>query len=86
MIKCMFCEHNNTCALYDDVDLNCTEYHKVAMTPKEFAEEMKKIQNEFHNDRERRHREMDYLMCDLLKSLGYGDGIKIFDKTGKWYA
>ena len=38
------------------------------------------------NDKEDRHRVMDRLMCDLLRKLGYGDGIDVFEKTSKWYA
>ena len=31
------------------------------------------------------HIEMDELLCKVLKSLGYGEGIKIFENTNKWY-
>ncbi len=54
------------------------------MDPKEFAEKMKAIADE--RDTERGHIKMDDLMCELLRSLGYGDGIDIFDDVPKWYA
>ena len=37
-------------------------------------------------DEEDAHMEMDDLMLDLLRSLGYGDGVDIFENTNKWYA
>jgi ribosomal protein S8 len=56
------------------------------MTPEKFAEEMTKIQNESSYDEELVHIRMDNLMSDVLESLGYIAGIKIFDETGKWYS
>ncbi len=38
------------------------------------------------NDAENGHIEMDDLMCTLLRSLGYGDGVNIFENFNKWYA
>lgn len=32
------------------------------------------------------HIQMDNLMCDLLESLGYGDGVNIFRDAAKWYS
>ena len=55
----------------------------VAMTPEEFAEKMEKLSE---LDTERRHIEMDGLMCVLLTELGYGEGVEIFDDCYKWYA
>lgn len=31
------------------------------------------------------HMEMDAVMCNTLEKLGFGDGIKIFEDTEKWY-
>lgn len=66
------------------------------MTPEEFKDEMKKASElEIHmpeygiihrHDTEESHAMMDNIMCKLLRSLGYGDGIDIFDKTYKFYA
>ena len=64
------------------------------LTPEEFAKAMKDISDKLVNppedcpyyDEEDAHMEMDDLMCDLLRSLGYGDGVDIFENTDKWYA
>lgn len=61
------------------------------LTPEEFAKAMKDISNKLANppkdlpyyDEEDAHMEMDDLMCDLLRSLGYGDGVDIFENTDK---
>jgi hypothetical protein len=58
----------------------------MVMTPKEFTEEMRKIQNETDGDEEAIHGKMDELMCKVLKELGYGDGVDIFEGQTKWYA
>lgn len=56
------------------------------MTPKEFKEEMRKIfpVNE-SEDTESAHGSGDALLCEVLRSLGYGDGVKIFEEADKWY-
>ena len=55
-------------------------------TPKEFAEEMEHIKNEYGFDKEMAHSCADDLMCEILRSLGYKEGVKIFDSMDKWYA
>lgn len=35
---------------------------------------------------EEAHMEMDKLMCEKLRELGYGKAVDIFESTGKWYA
>lgn len=61
------------------------------MTPEEFKNEMADIV-EYHMkgdrcwDRENVHRNMDRLMCDLLRELGYGEGVDVFELAPKWYA
>lgn len=37
-------------------------------------------------DHEANHGEADDLMCALLRSLGYGDGVAVFEAGYKWYA
>ena len=57
--------------------------------PGEFERMMQEIadkEDDAHYDYERTHAEADDLMCRVLEQLGYGAGIKIFDKMGKWYA
>lgn len=64
------------------------------LTPEEFAKAMKYISDKLINppkglpyyDEEDAHVEMDDLMCDLLRSLGYGDGVSIFENANKWYS
>jgi hypothetical protein len=58
------------------------------MIPKEFAEKMKMLKKEYekNGDQEATHKMMDNLMCELLKELGYDEGVKIFEEQGKWYA
>ena len=52
------------------------------MTPEEFAEAMKNLQN---HEIEERHVIADELLCSLLVSLGYQDGVVIFLNMGKLY-
>lgn len=65
---------------------------RVAITPEEFAKKMKEIkdayidEDEDWNDVEDVHFDMDVLMMEVLRSLGYGEGVDIFDETDKWYA
>ena len=37
-------------------------------------------------DPEGQHDEMDKLMCELLRELGYGDGVDVFERQEKWYS
>ena len=53
------------------------------MTPGEFKKKMDYI-GDF--DPEGCHVKADILMCDLLRSLGYKDGIEIFENHMRWYA
>lgn len=62
--------------------------NKNVMLPSEFANKMRAA---IHNDErqwdaEDAHRAMDSIMCELLISLGYEEGIEIFCSTPKWYA
>ena len=59
---------------------------EITITPEEFAKRMRDIHDMYSDDEEVVHSEMDDLMCDLLRELGYGEGIDIFDHTHKWYA
>lgn len=56
------------------------------MTPEEFADKMEAIRDDPNGDTESDHAKADDLMCELLRSLGYGDGVKIFEAMEKWYA
>lgn len=48
-----------------------------------FAGLMRKWSN---GDEEISHIEMDELMVMLLRSLGYGEAMDIFEAQGKWYS
>ena len=61
------------------------------LTPEEFSIAMMQIEtgafyDERMYDEEDQHRDADELMCNVLRSLGYGDGVDIFDRMHKWYA
>lgn len=54
------------------------------MSPEIFKIRMLELSN--MDDEELRHKTMDHLMCDVLRGLGYGEGIIIFETTPKWWA
>lgn len=54
------------------------------MTPEEFKKAMEDWAKS--GDIERRHFAMDELMCEVLSSLGYREGIKIYNDTEAWYS
>ena len=56
------------------------------ITPEEFAKHMQELQEEYDDDIEERHQLMDDYMLKVLRSLGYGEGCDIFDRTPMWYA
>lgn len=56
------------------------------MTPAEFAARMREIIDTSVGDEENIHVAMDDLMVELLTSLGYGEGCKVFTDQPKWYA
>lgn len=56
------------------------------MTPNEFYDEMSEIKRIYGGDQEMVHVYMDECMCELLRNLGYGKGIEVFENTAKWYA
>lgn len=60
------------------------ETFEAMMTPAEFADKMREISRA--GDTEMDHCEADDLMCALLRSLGYGEGVDIFEEMPKWYA
>ena len=56
------------------------------LTPEEFAEQMMDIAESDRYDQYSGHVAGDDLMCDLLKSLGYEEGVQWFESMDKWYA
>ena len=55
------------------------------ITPEDFKERMNVLADDT-GDTELCHEYMDDLMCDVLRELGYGEGIDVFESTHKWYA
>lgn len=65
--------------------------NKKIISPDEFKKKMKEIQialdaGLLRFNKEEAHIKMDDLMCEVLISLGYEEGIEVFDNTGKWYS
>jgi len=59
------------------------------MTKEEFEQRMKEIEDKFDNDvydEEKAHFEADKLIMECLASLGYINGVAIFEQLPKWYA
>lgn len=52
-------------------------------SPERFRKAMLRAES---GDNEVAHANMDELMCQALRDLGYGAGIDIFDGQDKWYA
>ena len=60
------------------------------MTPEEFEEKMKKTYDKHHMEEghagEEGHMEMDAILVETLRSLGYDKGCDIYDSVSMWYA
>lgn len=54
------------------------------MTPEQFKTEMEQIERS--GDTEGGHVDADELMCRVLRELGYGDGVEVFERMDRWYA
>ena len=57
-----------------------------ATSPEVFVFLMGRISVKYKADPEEMHKEADKLMMRLLESLGYQEGVAIFDRMEKWYA
>lgn len=56
----------------------------IALKPEAFKNRMLTLSA--MDDKERMHQLMDDMMCEVLQSLGYDEGIRIFLNTPKWWA
>lgn len=59
------------------------------ITPEKFADQMREAYQLYYvgnDDAEDVHIAMDGIICNLLRQLGYGEGVDIFNSTPKWYA
>lgn len=77
---------NKTCYAMEDGSFSGWEWKLDSMTPEKFKLKMNELATSSSLDKEDRHRRMDALMCEMLRSIGYDDGIDIFEATSKWYA
>lgn len=62
-----------------------------AMTPQEFAEQMKAIAEAASSpgesrDEEWKHLQMDRLLIIALRELGYAEGCDIYNAQSRWYS
>ena len=57
------------------------------MTPGEFAQRMRDIYPEDDcYDPEVAHGPADDLLCEVLRELGYGEGVGTYEEAVKWYS
>lgn len=56
------------------------------MSPEEFSEKMWRIKIRRDSTPEENHGDADRLMCELLESLGYREGVRYFKEMEKWYS
>lgn len=54
------------------------------MSPDNFRAEMGLLN--MGQDAEREHELADHLLCELLESLGYKEGVEVFRAMNKYYA
>lgn len=54
------------------------------ITPEEFYQRMVELSK--NGDTECSHEQMDDLLCEVLKQLGYSKGVEVFDCADKWYS
>ncbi len=55
------------------------------MTPEEFLAKMKQIEAKYGEDVERVHATADDLLCEALESLGYKEGLRVYEGIHKWF-
>lgn len=93
---CYGCIHHDACYdwcvehdwMYEQKEC---DNRRVAITPEQFAKKMEEIKDAYidkdedWNDVEDVHFDMDVLMMEVLESLGYVEGVAIFENTEKWY-
>lgn len=56
------------------------------MKPDEFAAKMSVIAEDDEMDEEDSHVEGDHLMCEVLSSLGYDEGVRAWKQMRRWYS
>lgn len=53
-------------------------------TPKQLADKVAEARDS--GDIEEAHAEMDRVLCEALRRLGYDEAVRIFREADKWYA
>lgn len=56
------------------------------LTPGEFLSAMRRVELKLAGDTECQHIAADETMCELLETLGYGEGVAVFRGMQRWYA
>ena len=69
------------CYAMKDGSFSEWEWKPDSMTPEKFKLEMNELATSSGLDEEDRHRRMDALICEVLRSIGYDDGIDVFERT-----
>ena len=68
------------CGTTKDGDFSEWVRNPDSLIPEWFKNKMHEIATSNILDEEDRHREMDFLMCEVLRSIGYDEGVDIFEK------
>ena len=55
-------------------------------TPEEFLNKMLELKAKRKSDPELLHEEANDLLCAMLRELGYGEGVDVYDSMEKWYS
>jgi len=58
----------------------------MTMAPNEFTKEVKLLVEEYGEDNEKFHGELDDLAFNLLRDLGYDEGLEIASHISLWYS
>lgn len=73
------------CSGIEDHEAGCPE-GPPPLAPEEFFDSAASICEQHRGAPEQQHSELDALMEDTLKDLGYGKGIEVIRKADRWYA
>lgn len=57
-----------------------------AWTPEAVRRRMERLCEKHRGDREVLHMRLDDLLCAIARHHGYGDAVRVFRDTDKWYA
>ena len=77
----LFVQPCRDCHILEDNVFSGWERKLDLMTPEKFKLEMNELATSGNLDKEYRHRRMDALICEVLRSIGYDDGIDVFERT-----